>query len=131
MAIHLCHVPSPPSSLWTAVGGQEEGAVLFKSQFLSCLGLTESFSPSMGDRGSVWGRADSISPRRRLRECVYDLEQFGAGYYGNSFCLCALKDTVVFLDSGPGSMSSVKSPSLRTEFQRWVGKGAVVLEKRK
>lgn len=39
MAIHLCHVPSPPSSLWTAVGGQEEGAVLFKSQFLSSVGL--------------------------------------------------------------------------------------------
>lgn len=77
MAIHLCHVPSPPSSLWTAVGGQEEGAVLFKSQFLSCLGLTESFSPSMGDRGSAWGRADSLSPRRRLRECVSAPEQFG------------------------------------------------------
>lgn len=42
----------------------------------------------------------------------------------------ASKDTVVVLDSGPGSMSRVKSPSLRTEFQRGVGKGAVVLEKR-
>lgn len=31
LAIHLCHLPSPPSSLWTAAGGQEEGVVLFKS----------------------------------------------------------------------------------------------------
>lgn len=40
------------------------------------------------------------------------------------------------LDSGPGSVSSVKIPSLRTEsrwavFQRWVGKGAVVWGKMK
>lgn len=49
MAIHLCHVPSPPSSLWTAVGGQEEGAVLFKSQSLSSFGqwLTESRDPGV------------------------------------------------------------------------------------
>ena len=38
VAIRLCHLPSPPSSLWTAAGGQEEGVVLFKSQSLSSLG---------------------------------------------------------------------------------------------
>lgn len=31
MAIHLCHLPSLPSSLWTAAGGWEEGVVLFKA----------------------------------------------------------------------------------------------------
>lgn len=40
------------------------------------------------------------------------------------------------LDSGPRSVSSVKSPSLRIEsrwavFQRWVGKGIIVCGKRK
>lgn len=52
---------------------------------------------------------------------------------GNSYCLCVLKDTIVVLDSSPRLISSIKSPNLRAEsqwaiFQRWVSKGAVVLE---
>lgn len=77
MAIHLCHVPSPPSSLWTAVGGQEEGAVLFKSQFLSSGAVANREQGPWSPSAPAWGtevvsgaRADSVSPRGRLRECV-------------------------------------------------------------
>lgn len=54
VAIHLCHLPSPPSSLWTAAGGWEEGAVLFRLQselfgaVVNSRGTLESFSPTWG-----------------------------------------------------------------------------------
>lgn len=131
-AIRLCHLPAPPSSLWTAAGGREEGVVLFKSQPLSSFGqwITErrgpgSFSPSMGDRGSVWGK--ERGRRAHLESCacacvsarVSDLGQLGAARW-NPCHVCVLKDVVLVPDSAPRSGGSVKSPGLRTAS--WVGR---------
>ena len=63
-------------------------------------------------------------------------DSLGCMPLGSSYCLCVSKDTVLVLESGPRSIGGFKSPSLRTEswwavFRRRVGKGAIVLEKRK
>lgn len=58
ISIDLCHLPSPPSSLWTAVGGWEEGGGTFQIivpelfwAVVNRTGMLASFSPSMGNKG--------------------------------------------------------------------------------